>query len=36
MNGDKLSTDILFGKRAGVKTVLVETGCNSKVDIENE
>lgn len=35
MIGDKLSTDIQFGINAGIKTALVETGCNSRKDIEN-
>ena len=36
MIGDKLCTDIQFGKNAGIKKALVQTGCNSAKDIENE
>lgn len=31
--GDKLSTDILAGKRFGLKTILVLSGVTSKRDI---
>jgi ribonucleotide monophosphatase NagD (HAD superfamily) len=32
--GDSLSTDVLFGKRAGFSTLLVETGTHRMKDVE--
>lgn len=32
--GDKLSTDVLVGKRAGLTTILVLTGVNSRRDVK--
>jgi 4-nitrophenyl phosphatase len=34
MVGDRLETDILAGNRAGVTTLLVETGINTRKDVE--
>ena len=35
MVGDRLDTDILFGKHGGFKTCLVESGCHQMEDIMN-
>ena len=37
MIGDRMDTDIVFGNRAGIETVLVMTGCTESNDqIEHE
>jgi 4-nitrophenyl phosphatase len=35
MIGDRLTTDIMFGKNAGMRTCHVFTGCEKREDIEN-
>jgi ribonucleotide monophosphatase NagD (HAD superfamily) len=32
--GDRIETDVVAGKRAGLKTILVLTGVSSKRDVE--
>jgi 4-nitrophenyl phosphatase len=36
MVGDRMSTDIAFGRSAGARTLLVETGCETVADIPSE
>jgi 4-nitrophenyl phosphatase len=36
MIGDRLDTDILFGAKAGMDTLMVETGINSRADVMRE
>jgi len=36
MLGDRLETDILGGQRAGLKTILVETGVDNKASVEQK
>ena len=36
MIGDRLDTDILFGINGGIDTLMVLTGVNQRVDIEQE
>lgn len=36
MVGDRLDTDILFGEKGGIDTLMVLTGINTRQDFEKE